>query len=144
MVSTTMNLCPGVPIMKSTDLAHWEIVNYVYDALPDLEQNNLENGKQMYSNGSWAAAIRYNEETGLFYVVFNVNGGGFFCYTTNDIENGTWQGYHIDASFHDPALLFDDGHIFRSLMNVIFHVYLYVIFRIFFSVILVVLLALLC
>ena len=48
MVSTTMNLCPGVPIMKSTDLAHWEIVNYVYDALPDLEQNNLENGKQMY------------------------------------------------------------------------------------------------
>lgn len=112
MVSTTMNLCPGVPIMKSTDLAHWEIVNYVYDALPDLEQNNLENGKQMYSNGSWAAAIRYNEETGLFYVVFNVNGGGFFCYTTNDIENGTWQGYHIDASFHDPALLFDDGHMY--------------------------------
>ncbi|MCQ2537145.1 MAG: family 43 glycosylhydrolase, partial [Lachnospiraceae bacterium] len=26
MVSTTMNLCPGVPIMKSADLAHWQIV----------------------------------------------------------------------------------------------------------------------
>ena len=27
MVSTTMNLVPGVPVMKSTDLVHWEIVN---------------------------------------------------------------------------------------------------------------------
>ena len=26
MVSTTMNLVPGVPIMKSTDLVHWEII----------------------------------------------------------------------------------------------------------------------
>lgn len=112
MVSTTMNLCPGVPIMKSTDLVNWQICNYVYDALPDLDRNNLENGQQMYSNGSWAAAIRYNEETKLFYVIFNVNGGGFFCYTTDDVEHGEWTGYHIDASFHDPALLFDDGNMY--------------------------------
>lgn len=52
MVSTTMNLCPGVPIMKSTDLVHWQIVNYVYDILEDDDYGNLENGKDMYGRGS--------------------------------------------------------------------------------------------
>lgn len=110
MVSTTMNMCPGAPIMKSTDLVHWEIVNYVYDTLFDDDANNLENGKQVYGNGSWAAAIRYYE--GKFYVIFNSNNYGFFLFTTDDIENGKWQGYFIKSSFHDPALLFDDGHMY--------------------------------
>lgn len=110
MVSTTMNMCPGAPIMKSTDLVHWEIVNYVYDTLFDDDANNLENGKQVYGNGSWAAAIRYYE--GKFYVIFNSNNYGFFVFTTEDIENGEWQGYFIETSFHDPALLFDDGHMY--------------------------------
>lgn len=110
MVSTTMNMCPGAPIMKSTDLVHWEIVNYVYDTLFDDDANNLENGKQVYGNGSWAAAIRYYE--GKFYVIFNSNGYGFFVFTTDDIENGEWNGYFIKDSFHDPALLFDDGHMY--------------------------------
>ena len=29
MISTTMHLSPGCPVMKSTDLVNWEIVNYV-------------------------------------------------------------------------------------------------------------------
>lgn len=33
MTSTTMHMNPGVPIMKSTNLVDWEIVNYVYDIL---------------------------------------------------------------------------------------------------------------
>ena len=28
MTSTTMHMCPGVPIMKSTDLVNWKLVNY--------------------------------------------------------------------------------------------------------------------
>ena len=31
MVSTTMHLSPGCPVMKSYDLVNWEIVNYVYN-----------------------------------------------------------------------------------------------------------------
>ncbi len=31
MISTTMHLSPGCPVMKSTDLVNWEIVNYVLD-----------------------------------------------------------------------------------------------------------------
>ena len=110
MVSTTMNLVPGVPVMKSTDLVHWEIVNYACNRFPDKDLFNLENGKQTYKNGSWAASLKYNEETGLFYVIYNVNSDGFYCYTTDDIENGEWTAYYSQKGYHDPALIFDgDG-----------------------------------
>ena len=110
MVSTTMNLVPGVPVMKSTDLVHWEIVNYACNRFPNRDLFNLENGQQTYKNGSWAASLKYNEKTKLFYVIYNVNNDGFYCYTTPDIENGTWKAYYIQTSFHDPALIFDgDG-----------------------------------
>ena len=58
MVSTTMHLSPGCPIMKSTDLVNWEIVNYVYDILGDTDAMNLRNGQEMYGNGQWAASLQ--------------------------------------------------------------------------------------
>ncbi len=112
MVSTTMNLCPGAPIMKSTDLGHWEIVNYVYDTFADDDVTNLENGKDMYAHGSWAASLKYNEADGLFYVAFNSNDHGFFIYTTDDIENGTWTKHTCLSGFHDPALFFENDTLY--------------------------------
>jgi hypothetical protein len=35
MSSTTMHMSPGVPIMKSNDLVHWNLVGYAYDRLVD-------------------------------------------------------------------------------------------------------------
>lgn len=112
MVSTTMNLVPGVPVMKSTDLVNWEIVNYACNRFPDKELFNLENGQQTYGNGSWAASLKYNEDTGLFYVIYNVNSDGFYCYTTDDIENGKWKAYYSKSGYHDPALIFDDEDMY--------------------------------
>ena len=112
MVSTTMNMCPGAPIMKSTDLVHWEIVNYVYDSFVDDSYSRLENGKDMYSRGSWAASLRYNEETGLYYVAFNSNNHGFYVYTTDDIENGTWDKHFSTTGYHDPTLFFEGKSVY--------------------------------
>lgn len=33
MVSTTMHLMPGAPIMRSPDMKHWETISYVFPAL---------------------------------------------------------------------------------------------------------------
>ena len=112
MTSTTMNLCPGVPVMKSTDLVNWQIVNYVYDILEDDDLGNLENGQDMYARGSWASSLRYNEEAGLFYVGFNSNNHGFYIFTTDDIENGTWKKYKLNSFLHDPGLIFDNGNLY--------------------------------
>lgn len=43
--STTMHLSPGLPIMKSKDLVNWQLVNYAYDILDDVDELNLANGK---------------------------------------------------------------------------------------------------
>ncbi|MDQ0899467.1 family 43 glycosylhydrolase [Paenibacillus sp. V4I7] len=67
MTSTTMHMNPGVPIMKSTDLVNWEIVNYAYDILAANDKQALLNGENEYGQGSWASAIRYNK--GKFYIV---------------------------------------------------------------------------
>ena len=106
MVSTTMYMCPGCPIMKSTDLKHWEIVNYVFDIIDESEESRLLNGKNIYSKGQWAASIR--EHNGMFYVCFSCNhiNKTFLC-STDDIENGIWKRVDLGAWVHDPGIYFE-------------------------------------
>ena len=106
MVSTTMHLSPGCPIMKSKDLVNWEIVNYVYDILGDTDAMNLRNGESMYGNGQWAASLQYHNNK--YYVAFNSNTTGHaYIYTTDDIENGSWTKTELAKGYHDMALFFD-------------------------------------
>src|SRR5690606_10585815 len=74
MTSTTMHMNAGVPIMKSYDLIHWEIVNYVYDTLGDSDAQTLRNGQNEYGKGSWASSLRYHN--GTYYVVFSSSTAG--------------------------------------------------------------------
>jgi len=107
MVSTTMHLSPGCPIMKSTDLVNWEIVNYVYDRLDDSDETTLRNDMEMYGNGQWASSLQYHD--GTYYVAFNSNTTGTaYIFSTDDIENGSWKRTDLNGFFHDMALFFDD------------------------------------
>lgn len=109
MISTTMHLSPGCPVMKSTDLVNWEIVNYVYDTLDDGDMFTLRNGAEDYGGGSWAASIRYYNEK--FYVAFgSMSTGKSYVFSTSDIENGPWHKSEFSGYLHDPSLLTtDDG-----------------------------------
>lgn len=111
MSSTTMHMSPGVPIMKSKDLANWKLVNYAYDILVDNDAMNMENGKTAYGRGSWASSLRFHE--GTFYVsTFSATSGKTHIYTTKDIENGTWEAHSFEPSLHDNTLVFDNGKIY--------------------------------
>ncbi len=112
MVSTTMHLSPGCPIMKSYDLVNWEIVNYVFNTLDDADNLALRNGEHSYGKGQWAASIRYHN--GIFYVGFlSYSTGKSYIYYTKDIENGKWDRFVFDEGFHDMSLLFDeDGRVY--------------------------------
>ncbi|NLY89891.1 MAG: glycosyl hydrolase 43 family protein [Firmicutes bacterium] len=107
MSSTTMHLAPGVPIMKSHDLLHWEIVNYVYEQLADNDQLALRNGENAYGQGSWASSLRYNN--GLYYLAtFSYTTGKTHIFKTANPEKGPWAEVTLDRVYHDPSLLFDD------------------------------------
>ena len=105
--STTMHMSPGVPIMKSTDLVNWEIVNYAYDILDDTDALNMENEKNAYGRGSWASSLRYHEDK-YYLSTFSSTTGKTYIYSTDDIENGDWEKISFEPSLHDNTLFFDD------------------------------------
>ncbi|WDZ83760.1 family 43 glycosylhydrolase [Micromonospora cathayae] len=109
MISTTMHLSPGAPIMKSYDLVNWETVNYVFDRASIGDAFSLRNGQNSYGQGQWASSLRYHD--GMFYVAFNTNNlGGAYIYRTDDIDDGAWQRTALGRGLHDPSLFFDvDG-----------------------------------
>lgn len=107
MSSTTMHMSPGLPIMKSKDLANWEMLNYAYDTLCDNDDMNLENGKNTYGKGSWASSFRYHN--GTYYVsTFAATSGKTHVYSTTDIEKGNWKEQTFEPVLHDHTLFFDD------------------------------------
>lgn len=110
MSSTTMHMSPGVPIMKSKDLINWQLINYAYDTLANIDAMNLVNGKSTYGKGSWASCIRYHN--GTFYVsTFASTTGKTHIYSTKDIEKGPWKSVSFKPAYHDNTLFFDDdGH----------------------------------
>ena len=107
MSSTTMHMAPGVPIMKSKDLVNWELVNYAYDTLANVDAMNLVNGKSTYGKGTWASCIRYHK--GMYYVsTFAQTTNKTYIYKTKDIEKGPWERITFSPAYHDHTIWFDD------------------------------------
>jgi beta-xylosidase len=107
MSSTTMHMCPGLPIMKSKDLVNWDMVGYAYQKLEDNDTTVMQNGKNMYGRGSWASSLRYHD--GMFYVTMYVqNTGKTYVFKTSDIESGKWEESTFMPALHDASLFFDD------------------------------------
>src|SRR5438309_4358513 len=117
MSSTTMHMSPGVPIMKSKDLVNWQLVNYAYDTLANMDELNLNNGKSNYGRGSWASSIRYHD--GTYYVTtFAQTTGKTYVYTTKNIEKGPWKEISFKPAYHDHSLFFDDdGRVYLVYGN---------------------------
>jgi beta-xylosidase len=117
MSSTTMHMSPGVPVMKSKDLVNWQIINYAYDTLGNVDALTLKNGNNAYGKGTWASSIRYHNDT--YYIsTFSQTTGKTYIFSTSDIEKGRWKVSSFSPSLHDNSLFFDDdGHIYMIYGN---------------------------
>ena len=106
MVSTTMHLMPGAPIMRSKDMVNWEIISYLFDEIKDSPLYDLEGG-DVYGQGQWASSIRYHNNK--FYVFFATNRPQkSYIYSTEN-PAGKWEKImELDVRYHDASLLFDD------------------------------------
>ncbi len=110
LVSTTMHLMPGAPIMQSKDLKNWETVGYIFDKLTDSPKYDLSptNGT-VYGRGQWATSLKYHK--GKFYALFAPNeqgamGDTYIC--SADQAAGPWTIISRMRHFHDCSLFFDD------------------------------------
>lgn len=107
LISTTMHLMPGAPVMKSKDLVHWQTAGYVFDSLTDNRKYNLEGGT-VYGKGQWASSIRYHK--GRYYVLFSPNDEPFksYIFSTTNPDTEKWKLVSRMQHFHDASLFFDN------------------------------------
>ena len=113
LVSTTMHLMPGAPIMKSKDLKNWETVGYIFDRLTDSPKYDLLQGT-VYGRGQWATSLKYHN--GRFYALLAPNEqgamGDTYIFSAEKAE-GPWEIVSRMRHFHDCSLFFDDdGRVF--------------------------------
>ena len=120
LVSTTMHLMPGAPIMKSKDLKNWETVGYIFDKLTDspkydlafslpLDKQSGEGVGTVYGRGQWATSLKYHK--GKFYALLAPNEAGSMGQTyifTAEKAEGPWTLHSRLRHFHDATLFFDD------------------------------------
>ena len=108
LVSTTMHLMPGAPIMKSKDLKNWETIGYIFDRLTDSPKYDLQEGTA-YGRGQWATSLKYHK--GRFYALLAPNEqgpmGDTYIFTAEKAE-GPWTILSRMRHFHDCSLFFDD------------------------------------
>lgn len=108
LVTTTMHMMPGAPIMRSRDLANWETIGYLFDKLTDSPKYDFQEGT-VYGRGQWATSLKYHK--GKFYALFapNDNPGGDTYIMTADDAAGPWKIHSRMRHFHDASLFFDDN-----------------------------------
>ncbi|MDU4150025.1 MAG: family 43 glycosylhydrolase [Enterobacteriaceae bacterium] len=103
MVASSFNQLPGLPLLRSYDLVHWEIVNYIVKRLPSLEYDTPQPGK-----GIWAPSIRFHNNQ--FWVFYGLPDEGIFVTHTED-PLGDWSEPHclkVAPGWIDPCPFWDD------------------------------------
>lgn len=77
LVASSFAYLPGVPLLHSRDLVHWEIINYCVPSLP-FEQYHLP----VHGSGTWAPSIRYHN--GTFFVFIPLPDEGILVARSKD------------------------------------------------------------
>ena len=102
MVASSFTYVPGVPILHSQDLVHWEIINYAVRQLPFPKYDLPAHG-----SGAWAPAIRYHK--GEFFVFIPLVDEGIFVARSRDIRGEFQLNCLVKAKgWIDPCPLWDD------------------------------------
>ncbi|MGH7979907.1 MAG: glycoside hydrolase family 43 protein, partial [Limisphaerales bacterium] len=97
-VTTTFIDSPGITILHSEDMVHWEIATHIIQTVPGVA--NLANGVAPYGNGAFASSLRYYN--GTFYVVQTFNGQNTRVYYSTNIA-GPWQYHQLNVYAFDPG-----------------------------------------
>lgn len=84
LTASSFQCTPGLPILHSTDLVHWELVNYALERLEPVEHYN---GVQ-HGCGVWAPSIRRHGDT--YYIYWGDPDYGVFMVKTTD-PRGRWS-----------------------------------------------------
>lgn len=110
LISSSFTYLPGVPVLHSKDLVHWERIGNCVERLPFDRYAQPAHGC-----GTWAPALRYH--VGRFYAFIPLPDEGIF-YTEATDPAGPWSALHCVKSasgWIDPCPLWDDdGSVYMA------------------------------
>uniref|UniRef100_UPI0040290B67 glycoside hydrolase 43 family protein n=1 Tax=Gemmiger formicilis TaxID=745368 RepID=UPI0040290B67 len=110
LISSSFTYLPGVPVLHSRDLVHWERIGNCVERLPFDRYAEPAHGC-----GTWAPSLRWHD--GRFYAFIPLPDEGIF-YTTATDPRGPWSELHCvkEASgWIDPCPLWDDdGSVYMA------------------------------
>jgi alpha-N-arabinofuranosidase len=110
LVTSSFEFFPGVPVHRSRDLVHWELIGHALG-----RDSQLPLAQAGPSRGIFAPTIRHHH--GTFYVITtNVSHGGNFFVTARD-PAGPWSEpvWIAGQGGIDPSLFFDeDGTVYLT------------------------------
>lgn len=104
MTASSFNCTPGLPILHSTDLVNWTLVNHAVKNLPDARYQEVQPGC-----GVWAPSIRFH--VGKFWIFFAMPDEGIYVTTATD-PRGQWSEpllVQAGKGLIDPCPLWDDN-----------------------------------
>lgn len=105
MTASSFNYIPGLPILTSKDLIHWELKNYaIKTALPFDTYDSPAHAK-----GIWAPSLRYHK--GEFYIFVGMPDEGIFVLKAKD-PLGEWSKPHLllpGKGYIDPCPFWDEN-----------------------------------
>jgi beta-xylosidase len=107
IISSSFHFVPGIPILHSKDLVHWELAGHVLPRLPFDPAYDMS-GKMRYAGGVWAPSVRAHN--GLFYIYFPTPDEGIFV-TTAPKMTGPWSApteVIAGPGYEDPCPFWDD------------------------------------
>lgn len=111
MTASSFNCTPGLPILHSTDLVNWTLVNHALKNIPEPRYAQVQPGC-----GVWAPSIRFH--AGKFWIFFPLVDEGIYV-TTADNPRGRWsepQLLQAGKGLIDPCPLWDeDGSAYLVL-----------------------------
>lgn len=102
MVSSSFTYLPGVPLLHSRDLVHWELINYCVRSLPFEKYDRPSHG-----SGAWAPSLRYHN--GAFIAFIPLVDEGILVARSKDPYGEFALNMLCEArGWEDPCPLWDD------------------------------------
>ncbi|MCR5605736.1 MAG: glycoside hydrolase 43 family protein [Treponema sp.] len=105
MTASSFHFTPGLPLLVSKDLVHWNLVGYAAKNIPMPQFN-----EPRHSKGVWAPSLRYHN--GKFIIVVGLPDEGIFVTESDNFYDG-WTSLRCvrkACGFIDPCPFWDkDG-----------------------------------
>lgn len=104
LVASSFDAVPGLPLLHSVDLVHWELIGHALPQQPPLDVYRTP----QHGNGAWAPSIRFH--AGEFFIFYPDPNYGIYMIKARSIRGPWSEPLLIKAAkgWIDPCPLWDD------------------------------------